>query len=248
MKLRIKSGKNTGRTLKRSAAALLTAVLLTAICTTALAADVIDPDQTGSISITMQTSDGETVGGGTLALYRVAQVCVDETGQNSYQLTDEFANSGADLSDLSASTLADTLSSYVESSDPVAYETAGIGEDGCAAFETLELGVYFVLQTETAIGYYAVSPFIVTVPMDVNGTLVYDVDASPKVEAVVEVPDDQPTPTPTTTTTEELLPQTGAILWPMALMATLGLALLFGGGVLVFCEKRGKEKEAAYEA
>lgn len=243
MKFKIKPGKNTGRTLKQCAAALLTAVLLTAMCTTALAADVIDPDQTGSISITMQTSDGETVGGGTLALYQVAQVCVDETGQNSYKLTDEFANSGADLSDLSASTLADTLSSYVESSDPAVYGTANIGEDGCAVFEALELGVYFVLQTEAAAGCYAVSPFIVTVPMDVNGILVYDVDASPKVEAAVEVPDEQPTPTPTTTT-EELLPQTGAILWPMALMAALGLVLLFGGGVLVFCEKRGREKRS----
>jgi len=254
MKTGMKMKKSDGRKLKQSAAVLLTVALLSMMCMAAFAADIIDPDRTDSVSLIMETSDGEAVSGGTLVLYRVAEVYVDETGQNSYQLTDDFTDSGADLEDFSSDTLASTLDDFVKTADPAVYSTAEIGEDGYAAFEDLPTGVYFMVQTEAASGYYAVSSVVVTVPMDINGKLVYDVDVSPKVETAAEVPEETtttPTPTPaaatptpeTTTETEvTTLPQTGAILWPVILLAGFGLAFLISGCLLLLRDKQEKEK------
>ncbi|MCD8330171.1 MAG: hypothetical protein LUC27_05720, partial [Lachnospiraceae bacterium] len=117
----------------------------------------------------------------------------------------------------------------------------------------LPVGVYLVVQTEAADGYPIVRTFVLTIPMSVYGTLVYDVDASPKVEAAEELPEaattEAETPEETEATPDDetevkkasTLPQTGAILWPIALMGGAGLVLLCTGGMMTFREK-GRRK------
>ncbi|MCD8125055.1 MAG: LPXTG cell wall anchor domain-containing protein [Lachnospiraceae bacterium] len=241
----MKNRKILRRCLKRCAAVLFAAGLLTAMSVTAFAAEVIDADRTGSISVTMQDASGTVVEGGSLALYQVAVVYVDETLQNSYELTEDFADSGVDLDELSDEALAETLEAYVDSEALDAYQTAEIGEDGAAVFTELPVGIYLVVQTEAADGYELVSSFVVTVPLSSDGTLIYDVDASPKVEAAEEAPTETETPEETEATPDDetevrkasTLPQTGAILWPIALMAGGGFVLLCAGGMLTFRKK-----------
>ncbi len=245
----MKNRRNLRRSLKRCAAMLFAAGLLAATGVTAFAAEVIDADRTGSISVTMQDSSGTALEGGSLALYQVAEVYVDETLQNSYELIEDFADSEVDLEELSDEELAETLEVWVDSEELDAYQTAEIGEDGLAVFTELPVGVYLVVQTEAADGYELVSSFVVTVPLSVDGTLVYDVDASPKVEAAEESPEEATTKAETEATPDDetevkkasTLPQTGAILWPIALLGGAGLVLLCGGGMLTFREK-GRRK------
>ncbi|MCD8053559.1 MAG: LPXTG cell wall anchor domain-containing protein [Lachnospiraceae bacterium] len=248
----MKNRKILRRCLKRCAAVLFAAGLLTAMSVTAFAAEVIDADRTGSISVTMQDASGTVVEGGSLALYQVAVVYVDETLQNSYELTEDFTDSGVDLDELSDEALAETLEAYADSEALDAYQTAEIGEDGAAVFTELPVGIYLVVQTEAADGYELVSSFVVTVPLSSDGTLIYDVDASPKVEAAEEIPEaatvEETTEEETTEADEtpddetevkksSVLPQTGAILWPIALMAGGGFVLLCAGGMLTFRKK-----------
>ncbi|MCD7862640.1 MAG: hypothetical protein LUG61_03785 [Lachnospiraceae bacterium] len=218
-------------------------------------AEVIDPDKSGSVTITMRNSVGETVGGGKLALYRVAYVYVDAVGQNSYVLTSDFSNSGVDLDDISPndSALAATLATYADYWQLNASQTAQVGANGAVTFSNLPVGVYLVVQTEAAEGYYQVSPFVVTVPLSVNGTLIYDVDASPKVETLNQPSEETPkTPKKTTgsttdaqTDTSLILPQTGAVLWPIFLIAGIGMAVFLTGWLLAFgggLKRSGKDE------
>ncbi len=243
----METGKFLRRNLKRCTAVFSAAALLVLISAAAFAADtaeLIEPDRTGSVSVTMQTSDGTVVGGGSLELYQVAEVYIDEVGQNSYELTADFAESGAVLDDISSGELAETLDVYIKEAGLSSYQTAEIDGNGSAIFTDLPVGVYLVVQSEAASGYYAVCSFVVTVPMFVDGMLTYDVDASPKVEAAAEI-----TTLPSSGTTAgtkaasaSVLPQTGAILWPILLAGCAGLALLFSGGFMVFGRRNVKNE------
>lgn len=85
-------------------------------------------------------------------------------------------------------------------------------KDGEIAFTGLELGLYLLVQHKAAKGYETAAPFLVSVPMEEDGVLRYDVDASPKVEL-----EKKPEPTSTTppAPTDPRLPYTGQLNWPV---------------------------------
>ncbi len=149
-------------------------------------AEVPDTTRTGTITVTMLSeSTGEAVPGGTLTAYQVGAVYEDD-GNYSYILTDAFAESGVSLADLDTqdlTALASTLSTYV-SDNSLEGTTVTIGSDGIAVFSDLTLGLYLMVQQSRASGYYAVSPFLVSVPMLNGEEYVYEVDAAPKTEAL----------------------------------------------------------------
>ena len=96
--------------------------------------------------------------------------------------------------------------------------------------------MYLLVQNQAAEGYQAAAPFLVSVPMNEDGTYIYDVDASPKVE-LTKAP--QPTPTPKPPT----LAQTGQLNWPVPVLAIIGLCLFSLGWLLRFGRKKdGYEK------
>ena len=86
-----------------------------------------------------------------------------------------------------------------------------------------------MVQTKAANGYEAVKPFLVSVPMNENGTYAYDVDATPKMSTLTETEPTHSTPTTPTTSVEPTLPQTGQLSWPVPVLAMFGL-LLFSIG------------------
>ncbi|MCD8082640.1 MAG: hypothetical protein LUE86_03685 [Clostridiales bacterium] len=162
---------------------ILLALVMTGM--TAFAA-VPDTARTGSITVTMLSeSTGATVAGGTLTAYQVGTVAEND-GNYSFAMTDDFAGSGVSLTDMDSqdlSALASTLSSYV-SDNGLEGTTVTIDSDGVATFSDLTLGLYLIVQNTSASGYYAVSPFLVTVPILSDGEYVYDVNATPKTEAL----------------------------------------------------------------
>lgn len=221
---------------KRLAAFFLAIAMLCAMRMTVYAHEVPDTSRKGTVSATMLYNN-QPVSGGSLTLYRVGAV-QEGDGNYSFGLTGDFAGSGVSLADLSSDTLAKKLAQYAEN-QKLSGRTETISTDGTVSFGDLELGLYLVVQTEAAKGYHKADPFLVSVPMNENGTYLYEVDASPKVE-LAKAPKVTPTPE---VTKDQKLPQTGQLNWPVPVMVVLGL-LLFGAGWLL---RFGKER-GGYEA
>lgn len=235
---RDKVKRHSIRSLTRRAAALLTAlvVVLGAGVPASAAAELPDTSRTGSISLTMKYQN-KAVAGGSFSLYQVAGVTVSDTGYG-YTLVNGFEDCGVSLDNLEDSKLASQLEAKVDSAKSKV--TSTVSSSGTVKFEDLELGLYLIVQETAAEGYNKVSSFIVTVPIDEDGALTYDVDATPKMSAITAV-----TPTPkkpaTPKTTPKVLPKTGQLNWPVPVLVVSGLLVFAFGWSL----RRGK---SAHEA
>lgn len=228
-----------------AAALAMSAMLVPGGSLTAAAAEnneILDPDQAGSITVTLTNREtGALVTGGKLALYKVADVKVD----NGFVYTwrDVFRDAGevpAEDEDLTAD-LANKLWELAQYSGRSLDEASvEVGSDGTAVFQDLEVGLYLVVQTEKADGNLVIDPFLVTVPVrNADGSLTYNVDASPKVGKVTDttpVPSNNNTSTTTSSSSSSSssssttkLPQTGQLWWPVMLLGCAGAVLIMAG-------------------
>ncbi len=237
--------KTIRRTAGRGLALLLALVLACGMALSAYAADnaSLDFTQNGSIELTLADSDGNAVSGGSVTLYQVATLYLDD-GNMAYSYTDAFSGCGVTL-DVEDTSLAETLADYAASKG-VSGTTLSIGSSGTVSFGGLDLGLYLVVQTTESDNYETISPFVVTVPLEEDGVWVYDVDASPKVGAVTPTepePDepDESTTTTTTTTVTKTLPQTGQLNWPVPVLAICGAVLFVVGWRLTRSDRKRSE-------
>lgn len=211
---------------KRIVSAVCIALLLTVAV---YAVEVPDLGRTGSISIRM-TCQNQPVPGGSLTLYRVAEVHVENGGDYSFRYGADYENCRISLDDLSAAETAQALADFT-ASGRIQGTGAKIDEQGRVSFEKLEPGLYLLVQTEAAAGYNAAAPFLVSVPGREDGSYVYDVDASPKLE--LEPESTTQTTTAPTKPTDPTGPETGQTLWPVPVMASSGVMLLLLGWCLI---------------
>lgn len=233
---------------KRLSTLLLALSLGAAVALPAYAHEVPDPSRTGSIRFSM-LYDGSAVGGGSLTLHRVGDVA-EEDGNYTFTLTEAYAASGADLTDLTDTALAAGLADYT-TANGIAGEEVTIGSDGTAAADGLTLGLYLVMQDQPAEGYEPIAPFLVSVPMwdETAGAYLYTVDAAPKLGGLTKTPpaataapakpDAGDPDTVTTTAAATTLPQTGQLNWPVPVLTLAGLLLMLAGWYL-----RARAKEA----
>ena len=231
---------------KRLSTLLLALSLGAAVALPAYAHEVPDPSRTGSIRFSM-LYDGSTVGGGSLTLHRVGDVA-EEDGNYTFTLTEAYAASGADLTDLTDTALAAGLADYT-TANGIAGEEVTIGSDGTAA-DGLALGLYLVMQDQPAEGYEPIAPFLVSVPMwdETAGAYLYTVDAAPKLGGLTKTPPaataapakpDAGDPDTVTTPAAATLPQTGQLNWPVPVLTLAGLLLMLAVWYL-----RARTKEA----
>lgn len=206
-------------------------------CRTVLAAQQpVQTDKKGSIRITMTNADTrQPVAGGTLSCILAAKLTVSH-GTEEWKFTQEFAGCGLSMENLQDADFAQKLCDYALGKK-ITGVTQEVQGNGTVTFRDLSVGVYLIVQQKSAQGYYAVSPFVVTVPTEQNGKWNYDVDASPKMEPVK--------PEPTTTgvpsnPSDPILPQTGQLNWPIPLLAAAGLVLMLVGWRMY---RGGKEKD-----
>ena len=232
---------------KRLSTLLLALSLGAAVALPAYAHEVPDPSCTGSIRFSM-LYDGSAVGGGSLTLHRVGDVA-EEDGNYTFTLTEAYAASGADLTDLTDTALAAGLADYT-TANGIAGEEVTIGSDGTAAADGLALGLYLVMQDQPAEGYEPIAPFLVSVPMwdETAGAYLYTVDAAPKLGGLTKTPPaataapakpDAGDPDTVTTPAAATLPQTGQLNWPVPVLTLAGLLLMLAGWYL-----RARTKEA----
>lgn len=182
------------KSIRKRLAAVLAALTLLVWCTApAFALEVVDLSRTGSIKVSLYDSEtSEAVGGGTLTLYRVAKVQKDNANL-SFVYTNGFEDCGVELGDLSAGELAGRLAEKIAAT--AESTTVEISDLGVAEFGDLEVGLYLVVQTTAAENYNVINPFLVSVPIQENGSYVYDVDALPKVgTAAKKTPEPPDTP------------------------------------------------------
>lgn len=210
--------------LKKTACIFMILMLLAAVSMGASAAPVAD--EKGSITVRI-AYQGESVVGGSLTLYRVG----DFSSETGFALNREFAGSGVELSDPYTGTMARQLADYARA-QAIPGETRTVGDNGTVVFQTLKAGLYLVVQNEAAEDFQPINPFLIGIPMALDGEYAYHVDATPKAE---------PLPEPTEPTVPEL-PQTGQTNWPVPVMAVLGIGFLAAGCVLCFGGKKARHE------
>lgn len=152
-------------------------ILLLVNGTFSVNAEEIDFASLGSISITL-TEQNEPIVGAELSIYYVADVHLDSDGDLSYDYTNNFKQFGTKLDDKE---IALKLEQFLSNRNLPSIKMI-TDEEGNALFDELDLGLYFVMQTNIVDGFVPCTPFIVTVPNVKDGEYIYDVNATPKTE------------------------------------------------------------------
>ena len=163
---------------------LIWLLLLCALCLCAADTLAVENGRKGSITVTLRTGE-EPVAGGMLALHYIGP-------KLDMEPTPEYA----------------LVVERQLQSDPGI--RCRLGENGCAVFAELKMGVYLVSQPSVAAGYRKMHPFLVSIPMLQDEVWNYDICAYPKTEKLPEDPE---------------MPDTGQDLWPFCvlLLSTSGL-------------------------
>ena len=224
---------------KRIVACGLVLMLVLSAAVTVSADNMPDRNRLGSIRITM-TYHGEAVPGGSLTLFKVADVAATEA---RFEYTEDFSSCTKELTDLQDPALAAELA-QIAAERELEGAVQPIDENGCAKFEELSIGLYLLVQAEAAEGFNQVNPFLVSLPGRQDDAYIYDVDASPKV-ALEPAPTQPPEPTEPTApppTEPPDLPQTGQLSWPVPVLAIGGLIMICVGWLLREDERKKKHE------
>ena len=226
---------------KKIVSLMLILALFAALALQVSAVEVPDFDRKGSIAVAMN-HDGWPVPGGSLTLYRAADV-VENDGDYSYAYTADFAGCTIPVTELDSARLPQELA-RIAAAKRLPGTTQQMSWQGKVKFSDLQIGLYLLVQQEAAPGFAKINPFLVSVPQNDGGSYVYDVDTAPK-----NVPEPEPTkpteskPTDPTKPTGGKLPQTGQNNWPVPVMASAGM-LMIAAGLCVINSGKKKHDEA----
>jgi len=227
---------------KRILSLIWVLALLSIIVLSVSAQEVPDFEKRGSISLTM-TYQGQPIAGGSLTLYRVADVVSDD-GDYFFAYTADFAECPIPVTELDSTELPAALETIAGEKNLTGV-TQELDAKGQTVFSDLEIGLYLLVQDTPAPGYQKIQPFLVSVPYYDGETYIYDVDTVPKNIPEPETEPTEPTTEPSEPTepTEPELPQTGQTNWPIPVMAVMGMLLITAGFCLRTHEKK-KHDEA----
>lgn len=188
---------------------------------------VPDPDRVGSIAVTMQNPEtGRAVSGGAITLFKAGNLHGDD-GNFSFVLTDRFKGSGESLEKLD-SDLAQRLADYA-GKHKIDGDTFTIGSDGRIDFNGLSPGLYLIIQEQASQGYYNVAPFFVSIPMLENGSYVYNVDATPKME-LLNKNSDASQPSSAQSAKAKTGDDSYMMLWSIVVLAVLIIGIMIATG------------------
>lgn len=174
--------------------------------------EVPDLTRQGSITVTMKY--GETaIAGGEMTLYRIGDIHEDN-GDYSFRLMQDYEPSGATLEDVQSAETAKRLADFA-AERKISGKTEKIGAAGAVLYADLKPGLYLLVQRKAAQGFEPAAPFLVSLPMLMEGNYIYQVDAGPKVS-----------PMPTEKPDNPEQPETGQSGWPFWTFTFSAIALL----------------------
>lgn len=152
-------------------------LLICSLSIVSFAHDVPKKDAKGKITVEMKYGEDAVVGG-TLTAYRVGRI--EQSNGNYYFVkTDEMRDFDGSYDDIASPELADSIFAFVKENNIKEYASAK-NKNGEAEFNSLDLGLYLIVQTEASEGCKPLKPFLVSVPMNVNGQYIYEVNAEGK--------------------------------------------------------------------
>ena len=207
-------------------------LLLSTLCLTVVAGERPDLERDCSVQITLRTG-GEAVTDIRLSCIRVGYIYEKDDIFCYRRITDH-----ALIPDIFETTLPGEMLRLAERHS-LTGPTANPDAQGVVRFTALEQGVYLIRQVDAEEDGYSVLPFLVTLPFYRNGSYIYDLDSSAKVELNKEPtePSGSTEPTqpmdPTKPSDGEDSPQTGQLNWPIPVMAMMGLFCLCLGFFLI---------------
>ena len=95
--------------------------------------------------------------------------------------------------------------------------TKELDSEGNVIFDNLEEGRYLIIQGDPVRGYYPIEPFLISIPVTINGEVIWEVEEQPKM---------QPLP-------DKFLPQTGQLRWPVPVLGGVGIILTCAGYLMI---------------
>lgn len=201
----------------------LVSLFLFLSCQNVIAKEVADINKEGSIHISLKNENGESVNGVGLSLYKVADVTVDNGYIFNY--SSKFNAINIDInSNLSKVEYVNKLVDHIKNNG-IEAEVSITSNGDNVKFSNLKMGLYLVVQNNSLEGYTSMNPFLVTVPFrNTDGSLSYDVNATPKTSVLKKV--ERITPTQVI---ENKLPLTGQLWWPVWVLFCLGILFLSVG-------------------
>ena len=175
--------------------------------------------------------DGTKIEGATFDIYKVAEITEDV----EFLKTEEFEDCEETLENLEEADWSEAAKKYAdfaESDEAIEPFSSGkTDSEGIVSFpngeEEMTTGLYLVVGQECEIDgvVYKCDPFFICLPNpDPDGEWIYDLTATPKVTTdTTDVVPDQDVPKNTK------LPQTGMLLWPIPVLAGVGLVFFMIG-------------------
>lgn len=228
--------------MKKYLRVMLALALALALTVTAAAADGDFLERTGTLTVILKTNDNRIGANLDLAIYQVAE---GEIVNNNLAFK-SLVGEGFDFNKLTSDDLKEL--EKVDLTDLIS-KTGKTDDQGVATFTELPVGVYLVKLING--GRYEMDPFAAAVPISGATEWDFSAEAKPKVEydsyvppatpeePTKEIPDeevfqDQPEEELEEIEDEYVLPDTGLLQWPIAVL-TLGGILLFTVG---YCADR----------
>lgn len=204
------------------------------------ASETIPADKTGSITLTLKFK-GTSIKDGSFSCIQIADVISEDADYYFRQLLDNtvvYRNGIPDADDIYE--LVKKNPDYFTQEKGTKFKYSNT--TGTVIFGSLKPGLYLIVQDTESKGYTKLKPFLVSVPYNVDGKYIYDVNASAKLELEPKfVPESSNPTTPSSPSLPgETIPPTGQLTWPIPVLASSGMILFIFGWWLIFGGRKEK--------
>lgn len=155
---------------------IFTLITLVAFLGIVKADNIVDLNKKGSISITLK---GEIpVIGAEIEIIKIGKVSIVNNNL-SFEYVDELKDCNYKLSDENIKNIELCIQNKNLKS-----EVKQTNDKGEAIFSNLDLGVYYIRQTNKVKNFTQINPILIMIPKEINSSFEYNIDASPKIEIV----------------------------------------------------------------
>lgn len=155
---------------------IFTLITLVAFLGIVKADNIVDLNKKGSISITLK---GEApVIGAEIEIIKIGKVSIVDSNL-LFEYVDELKDCNYKLSDENIKNIELCIQNKNLKS-----EVKQTNDKGEAIFNNLDLGVYYIRQTNKVKNFAQINPILIMIPKEINSSFEYNIDASPKIEIV----------------------------------------------------------------
>lgn len=140
----------------------------------------------GTINMTLSTNDitEGVVSGAEIEIIKVAEAY--ENKSNLYfRYTEDFKSISRDITKLNSNNMdsyTSDIKSLVDNTDSITGIKNNTDNNGKVSFTNVDLGIYYVRQTNDVEGYRRITEFLISIPTIENNDWILDIDCTPKVE------------------------------------------------------------------